>query len=277
MSDSEDIPTKGPPPNETTDDTEAQETDTQPQKTRSRSQSRRARRRKQQQSQTPLQKQKQKQKEMLPVHEAESEEEVEEEENAAQAQAGAMQPFQHIGPDSTSMDGPVTYARAQRGEIPMRPGNPRQSLKTGNPNFPAPEDYAGGAVQQPKSGGGESDLMKQDGLKLRLELNLELEIVRLSSSAKNSGVLFHGRVVVQGVGVGRRFWLIWGEFLGVESEDMWRFDVGAVVSETRSLSYTTTSLLNSYDGLLVTFDMLCCMSSLHCPLATLEFLPLPLV
>ena len=176
MSDSEDTPVKGPPPNETTDDTEAQETDPQPPKNRSRSQSRRARRRKQQQSQTQAQKQKQKQKEMPPVQEARSEDE---EEDAAQAaQAGAMQPFQHIGPDSTSMDGPVTYARAQRGEIPMRPGNPRQSLKTGNPTYPAPEEYGQGAVvQQPKDGGGESDLMKQDGLKLRLELNLDLEIV----------------------------------------------------------------------------------------------------
>lgn len=39
----------------------------------------------------------------------------------AQQQPGAMQPFEYIGPDSTSMDGPVTYARATRGEIPMRP------------------------------------------------------------------------------------------------------------------------------------------------------------
>ncbi len=39
----------------------------------------------------------------------------------AQQEAEAMQPFEHIGPDSTSMDGPVTYARAMRGEIPMRP------------------------------------------------------------------------------------------------------------------------------------------------------------
>ena len=69
-----------------------------------------------------------------------------------------MQPFEWIGPDSTSMDGPVTYARAQRGEIPMRPGNPNQALKTA------------------EKGGGESDMMKQDGLKLRLELNLDIEI-----------------------------------------------------------------------------------------------------
>lgn len=58
------------------------------------------------------------------------------------------------------MDGPVTLARAQRGEIPMREGNPNQQLKTG------PQ---GG-------GGGESKMMEQDGLKLRLELNLDVEI-----------------------------------------------------------------------------------------------------
>lgn len=57
------------------------------------------------------------------------------------------------------MDGPVTYARAQRGEIPMRPGNPNQQLKTG-----------------PQGGKEESKMMEQDGLKLRLELNLDVEI-----------------------------------------------------------------------------------------------------
>lgn len=38
----------------------------------------------------------------------------------------AMQPFERIGPDSTSMDGPVTMARAMRGEIPMRGSDPNQ-------------------------------------------------------------------------------------------------------------------------------------------------------
>lgn len=71
-----------------------------------------------------------------------------------------MQPFNHIGPDETSMDGPVTYSRAQRGEIPKRPGNPNQELKTG-----------------PKGGKeGGSKMMEQDGLKLRLEINLDVEI-----------------------------------------------------------------------------------------------------
>lgn len=82
------------------------------------------------------------------------------EEQEEEAHAGAMQPFNHIGPDETSMDGPVTYARAQRGEIPKRDGNPNQELKTG-PN-----------------GGNEegSKMMDKDGLKLRLELNLDVEI-----------------------------------------------------------------------------------------------------
>jgi len=65
--------------------------------------------------------------------------------------------FERIGPDSTSMDGPVTHARAMRGEIPMRGTNPNE------PKYMTPE----------KSG---SDLKDQDGLKLTLEANLEIEI-----------------------------------------------------------------------------------------------------
>jgi small subunit ribosomal protein S8e len=68
-----------------------------------------------------------------------------------------MQPFEWIGPDSTSMDGPVTYARAMRGEIPKRPGNPEQRLKTAEKNT-------------------SSDMMDADGLKLRIELNVDVEI-----------------------------------------------------------------------------------------------------
>lgn len=121
------------------------DTDTSDPGYRSRSQSRRARRRKQQ----GQQKQQQQKQQMPSVEEQEEE-----------AQAGAMQPFNHIGPDETSMDGPVTYARAQRGEIPKRSGNPDQELKTG-PN--------GGKDEGSK-------MMDQDGLKLRLELNLDIEI-----------------------------------------------------------------------------------------------------
>ncbi|KAF1939177.1 hypothetical protein EJ02DRAFT_265770 [Clathrospora elynae] len=66
--------------------------------------------------------------------------------------------FERIGPDSTSMDGPVTHARAMRGEIPMRGSDPNQPYR-----------------MDPKQGGG-SDLKDQDGLKLTLEANLEIEI-----------------------------------------------------------------------------------------------------
>ena len=69
----------------------------------------------------------------------------------------AMQPFEWIGPDETSMDGPVTYAKAQRGEIPMRPGNPNQKLATAG------------------ASNGKS-LDEQDGLKLKLEVNLDVEV-----------------------------------------------------------------------------------------------------
>ncbi|KAL8736439.1 MAG: hypothetical protein Q9166_000231 [cf. Caloplaca sp. 2 TL-2023] len=125
------------------------DTDTSDPGYRSRSQSRRARRRKSQQSQ---QKQQQQQKAKQPLQSVE--------ERDDEAEAGAMQPFNHIGPDETSMDGPVTYSRAQRGEIPKRPGNPNQELKTG-----------------PKGGKDEgSKMMDQDGLKLRLEINLDVEI-----------------------------------------------------------------------------------------------------
>ena len=83
-----------------------------------------------------------------------------------EADAMGMQPFEWIGPDHTSMNGPVTYARAMRGEIPMRPGNPNQKLATGY-------DPTGGQGEE-KSGG--DALMDQDGLKLRLELNIDVEI-----------------------------------------------------------------------------------------------------
>ncbi|KAF2829836.1 hypothetical protein CC86DRAFT_175641 [Ophiobolus disseminans] len=62
--------------------------------------------------------------------------------------------FERIGPDSTSMDGPVTHARAMRGEIPMRGTHPTEA---------PPRDES-------------NDLKNQDGLKLTLEANLEIEI-----------------------------------------------------------------------------------------------------
>ncbi|KAJ9272422.1 hypothetical protein DTO212C5_1607 [Paecilomyces variotii] len=70
----------------------------------------------------------------------------------------SMQPFERIGPPETSMDGPVTYARAQRGEIPMREGNPNQSLQT--------------ADNQNK----QTSIDDEEGLKLKLELNLDVEV-----------------------------------------------------------------------------------------------------
>lgn len=50
------------------------------------------------------------------------------EEADARGETMAMQPFERIGPDSTSMDGPVTMARAERGEIPMRGSDPNQPV-----------------------------------------------------------------------------------------------------------------------------------------------------
>lgn len=127
---------------------------------RSRSQSRRSRRRKQQsQSRSQAQAQSQ-QNQQLPSLQEEEQQQQQQASSSSQAEAGAMQPFEHIGPPETSMDGPVTFARAQRGEIPVRGGNPNQQLKTG-----------------PQGGsGGDSKMMEQDGLKLRLELNLDVEI-----------------------------------------------------------------------------------------------------
>lgn len=124
---------------------------------RSRSQSRRARRRKtsqQQSSQAQAQS-----KQSLPAVDEESQQQQQQQASSSANDENSMQPFEFIGPDSTSMDGPVTYARAQRGEIPKRPGNPNQQLKTG-----------------PQGSKEESKMMEQDGLKLRLELNLDVEI-----------------------------------------------------------------------------------------------------
>ncbi|MCJ1472082.1 hypothetical protein MMC13_000728 [Lambiella insularis] len=75
------------------------------------------------------------------------------------APQSSMPPLEWMSPDGTATDGPVTHARAQRGELPLRQGNPDQKVKT-----------AGG---EEKKG---SSMMDQDGLKLRLELNLDLEI-----------------------------------------------------------------------------------------------------
>jgi hypothetical protein len=85
---------------------------------------------------------------------------VREEDGQPQARTGAQANaqstmFDYIGGDETSMDGPVTHARAMRGEIPMRSGN--QSLQT---------------VQK----AGEKGIGDEEGLKLKLELNIDVEI-----------------------------------------------------------------------------------------------------
>ncbi|KAF2268185.1 hypothetical protein CC78DRAFT_576189 [Lojkania enalia] len=79
------------------------------------------------------------------------------EEADANGELNQMQMFERIGPDSTSMDGPVTHARAMRGEIPMRGTDPNQPYR----------------MEPQKS---QSALDEQDGLKLKLEANLEVEI-----------------------------------------------------------------------------------------------------
>lgn len=60
------------------------------------------------------------------------------EEADANGELNAMGPFERIGPDSTSMDGPVTMARAMRGEIPVRGTNGAQ------PYYMTPEKASGG-------------------------------------------------------------------------------------------------------------------------------------
>lgn len=79
------------------------------------------------------------------------------EEADANGELNQMQMFERIGPDSTSMDGPVTHARAMRGEIPLRGTDPNQPYKL--------------EPQKPKGA-----LEDTDGLKLTLEANLDVEI-----------------------------------------------------------------------------------------------------
>jgi hypothetical protein len=80
------------------------------------------------------------------------------EEADANGSLNQMGMFERIGPDSTSMDGPVTHARAMRGEIPMRGTDPNQ------PYMMEPQGKKSGALED------------QEGLKLTLEANLDIEI-----------------------------------------------------------------------------------------------------
>ncbi|KAK4548047.1 hypothetical protein LTR36_010767 [Oleoguttula mirabilis] len=81
------------------------------------------------------------------------------EEADANQELHGMSPFERIGPDSTSMDGPVTMARMMRGEIPVRGSNPNEPYYM----TPKPEEKG-------------SQLKDQEGLKLSLEANLDIEI-----------------------------------------------------------------------------------------------------
>ena len=106
---------------------------------------------------------------MPPVNEDVNEEAKEEDDSSSSpgAKPGATpQSLQRIpsadDEDETSTPGPVTNARAQRGEIPIRAGKPGSKQET---------------TKTKEDGGGQSDeMMKQDGLKLRLELNLDIEL-----------------------------------------------------------------------------------------------------
>jgi len=80
------------------------------------------------------------------------------EEADANGELDQMGMFERIGPDSTSMDGPVTKARAMRGEIPMRGTDPNQPYR------------------MPTEAQKKGSLDEQDGLKLKLEANLDVEI-----------------------------------------------------------------------------------------------------
>jgi len=86
------------------------------------------------------------------------------EEADANGELQQMGMFDRIGPDSTSMNGPVTHARAMRGEIPNRGTNPNQPYRMGP---------GGDGGQEAAKGGG---IDEQEGLKLKLEANLEIEI-----------------------------------------------------------------------------------------------------
>ena len=82
------------------------------------------------------------------------------EEADANGELNSMRMFERIGPDSTSMDGPVTHARAMRGEIPVRGSDPNQ------PYY----------MPYKPMGGEKSSLDDTDGLKLKVEANLDVEI-----------------------------------------------------------------------------------------------------
>lgn len=81
--------------------------------------------------------------------------------NPATQDTTEFQPFERIKPPGQSMPGPVTYARMMRGEIPWRGPPPTQPYETTQ------------GVDAKVAG---KNPMDQDGLKLRIELNLDIEI-----------------------------------------------------------------------------------------------------
>ena len=84
--------------------------------------------------------------------------------NPETADTTETQPFERIKPPSESMMGPVTYARMMRGEIPWKGPPPSQPYETTK------------GVDARLDGAEGKDPMDQDGLKLRIELNLDIEI-----------------------------------------------------------------------------------------------------
>ena len=131
---------------------------------RSRSQSRRRRRQnqRQRQSQGKAQAGNAQAESMAQIPEAEDEEPQQQQlTNPATQDTTEAQPFDYIKPPSESMNGPVTYARMNRGEIPWRGKPPTQNW-----------EMTQGTEGKTK----EKDPMDQDGLKLRIELNLDIEI-----------------------------------------------------------------------------------------------------
>ena len=84
--------------------------------------------------------------------------------NPETADTTETQPFERIKPPSESMMGPVTYARMMRGEIPWKGPPPSQPYETTR------------GVDAQLDGTEGKDPMDQDGLKLRIELNLDIEI-----------------------------------------------------------------------------------------------------
>ena len=163
------------PPSRTGSEVSSTHEDDQGYESRSRSQSRRRRRQnqRQRQAQSKAQAGNAQAESMASVREEEEPQQQQHEDspylprdqwlkNPATRDTTEIQPFQSIKPPSQSMDGPVTYARMMRGEIPWKGPPPTQPYETTQ-----------GVDARGNDG---KDPMDQDGLKLRLELNLDIEI-----------------------------------------------------------------------------------------------------